>query len=253
MIGDFDIQLYDLVETPVSEVLPRIDTASGLILGSPTINGDALPPIWQLLTSLSPVVHGNKLAGAFGAYGWSGEAVPNIEYRLKALRMEVVPGIKVNFKPTEADLEKTFAWGTDFARKLTDRLQPKAKTQWRCLICGQVFEGEEAPHVCPACGASQDNFVRVIAEDEFINDSNETFVIVGGGIAALSAAEAIRKRNRQATIKLFSEEPVAVYYRTALSDYLSEDLKGQELFVHDDSWYQENQNDLLNEASVNGI
>jgi len=253
MVGDFDTQLYDLVETPVAEVLPHIDTASALILGSPTINGDALPPIWQILTSLSPVVHGNKLAGAFGAFGWSGEAVPNIEYRLKALRMDVVPGLKVNFKPTEADLEKAFAWGTDFSRKLADRLQPKAKTQWRCLICGQVFEGEEAPRVCPACGASQDNFVRVLAEDEFINDSNETYVIIGGGIAALSAAEAIRKRNRQGIIKIYSEEPVNVYYRTALSDYLSEDLSGSELFIHDQAWYQDNKIELVTQARVTAV
>jgi len=240
MMGDYDIQSYDLVDTPVEDVLNEVLTADALLVGSPTLVGDALPPIWKLLYSLSPVVHGNKLAGAFGSYGWSGEAVPNIESRLRALRMQVVPGLKINFKPSDAQLEKAFEWGVNFGRRLNDYLAPKSKTSWRCLVCGQVFQGEEPPNVCPACGVSRDNFVRVQAEDEFINDTQDTYIIVGGGIAALTAAEAIRKRDRTGTIKIYTNEPFPVYYRTALAECMTERLADESLFVHPESWFREN-------------
>ncbi len=31
--------------------------------------------------------------------------------------------------------------------------------KWRCVVCGYIFEGEEAPDVCPLCGAGKDQFV----------------------------------------------------------------------------------------------
>jgi len=239
MTGDFDIRAYDLVETPVAKVLPEILAANALLIGSPTIVGDALPPIWELLTSLSPVIHGNKLAGAFGSYGWSGEAVPNIEARLRSLRMQVVPGLKVNFNPSASQLDQAYEWGVNFGRKLTDFLTPKSKTSWRCLVCGQVFQGEEPPAFCPACGVSRENFVRVQAEDEFINDTTNVYVIAGGGIAALTAAEAIRKRDRTGSIKIYSEEPFPVYYRTSLAECMVERLPEDALMVHPAGWFEE--------------
>jgi flavorubredoxin len=43
-----------------------------------------------------------KLGAAFGSYGWSGEAVPMIEDRLRRLKLRVpVPGIKARLtRPT---------------------------------------------------------------------------------------------------------------------------------------------------------
>ncbi len=92
--GNIQVELYDLVTADQAEVLNQIKWADGVLFGSPTINGDALPPIWQLLISLSPIGSDKKVASTFGSYGWSGEAVPNIEARLKQLRMKVVKGLK---------------------------------------------------------------------------------------------------------------------------------------------------------------
>ncbi len=34
--------------------------------------------------------------------------------------------------------------------------------KWRCIVCGEVFEGETHPDPCPVCGASGDeNFEEV--------------------------------------------------------------------------------------------
>ncbi len=119
IIGGIDVILFDLVENDKTEVMNEISFAKGLLLGSPTIVSDALPPIWNILTSLNAVVHKGKLAGAFGSYGWSGEAVPNIENRLKQLRLEMpVEGLKVRFNPSEEELQDAFEYGEKFGEAI---------------------------------------------------------------------------------------------------------------------------------------
>ncbi len=241
MVADFNIKSFDLVETDLSQVLPEIETADAILIGSPTLVGDTLPPVWELLSRLSPITHGHLVASAFGAYGWSGEAVPNIESRLRMLRMDVMPGLRINFKPSERNQEDAFQFGMDFAKLVLQKKAPKSQQKWRCLVCGHIYEGEEPPHVCPACGVGGENFVAAKMEDEFRNDSEERFLIVGGGIAALSAAAAIRKRNAAGIITILTEEAVKPYYRPVLSMLINSDLPDEKLYVYDDEWYQRKQ------------
>ncbi|MDD4171858.1 MAG: FAD-dependent oxidoreductase [Syntrophomonas sp.] len=253
MVADFNVKKYDLVEHSTAEVLAEIETAAGLLIGSPTLVGDTLPPVWELLTHLSPISHAHLVAAAFGAYGWSGEAVPNIEGRLRSLRMEVLPGLRINFKPSAGNLEEAFQFGMDFGKAVLEKQQDKSKKKWRCLVCGQVFEGEEPPEVCPACGVGSENFVPEKLEDEFVNDTNEKFLIVGGGIAALSAAAAIRKRNRTGSISMLTEEAFKPYYRPALSDFLSTEIPDDKFYVYDDVWYEENQVEVRTSCRVSAL
>jgi len=113
-----DIFLYDMVEVKKEDILDQIYWADGILFGSPTINSDALPPIWDILISLNPIVHGKKYASAFGSYGWSGEAVKNIEARLKQLRFKVIPGLRVEFKPSAADLSEVTKFAIEFTQDL---------------------------------------------------------------------------------------------------------------------------------------
>lgn len=122
--GDFDLHCFDLTQTPMDQVLSVLEGASGFLIGSPTINKDAAPPAWDLLTKLSPVNTSGIVAAAFGAYGWSGEAVPNMESRLRMLRMRLMPGLRFQFQPSDAQLEQAREFGRSFARALQgdDRL-----------------------------------------------------------------------------------------------------------------------------------
>ncbi|MBO8158717.1 FAD-dependent oxidoreductase [Thermosyntropha sp.] len=252
-VGEFEVKMYDLIYADKEEVLREINLADGILIGSPTINGDALPPIWELLIKLSPIVHAGKVAAAFGAYGWSGEAVPAIENRLKALRMKVLPGLKVNFKPSMREEEEAFTMGMEFGKAILNNKQDSSKNKWRCVVCGYEHEGAEPPEVCPACGVGKENFVLVEMEDEFINDTNEKFVIIGSGIAALTAAENIRKRNRTASIIMLTEEKYLPYYRPVLSDLLSEDLPEKKIYIHDEEWYRERNIEVKLGIRVSGI
>lgn len=253
MVADFNIEKYDLVEADVASVLARIEGADAILIGSPTLVGDTLPPVWELLSQLSPVTHGHLVAAAFGAYGWSGEAVPNIEARLRMLRMEVLPGLRINFKPSDRNLEDAFAFGMDFAKAVLQKKAPKSEKKWRCLVCGHIYQGEEPPAVCPACGVGQENFVAQKLEDEYVNDSDDRFLIIGGGIAALAAAGAIRQRNRTGRVTILTEEAVKPYYRPVLPEYMSTDLPAERFFVYDDEWYHRKEVEVRLACRVSGL
>lgn len=116
---DMDILFYDLGNTDLDTVLSEISQCTGLLVGSPTIVGDTLPQIWQLLSSLNPIIHKGIKASCFGSYGWSGEAVKNIHQRFTQLRFPIpVEPLSILFKPSEEDLQKAFEFGAAFAAKV---------------------------------------------------------------------------------------------------------------------------------------
>ncbi|MDA3847832.1 MAG: FprA family A-type flavoprotein [Vallitaleaceae bacterium] len=115
----FEVKMFDLVDADPEEVITELNGAKAILVGSPTILSDTLPPIWHMLTELNPIIHKGKIAGAFGSYGWSGEAVSNIEDRLKQLRFKIpVKGYRAKFNPSEVDLDGAYEFGKAFADAL---------------------------------------------------------------------------------------------------------------------------------------
>ena len=110
------VELYDLVECDLETARAAVQSADGFLLGSPTLVGDALPPIYEMLVGLNPIIHKGKPAGAFGSYGWSGEAVPKLTAQMQAIGLKLpVEGLKVRFKPSEAQLAEARQFGLGFA------------------------------------------------------------------------------------------------------------------------------------------
>ena len=64
-------------------------------------------------------------------------------------------------------------------------------------------------------------------------------VIVGNGIAGLSAAEEIRKRNDQVEIHMITQEKYYTYFRTQLSRFLATEFKVEDIYLHPEQWYKE--------------
>lgn len=117
--GVSDVRMFDLVTDDRQEAFQAIVQSDGFLLGSPTLIGDALPPVYEMLLGLNPVIHRGKVAGAFGSFAWSGEAVPNLMERLKSLRFKLpLPGLRVKLKPTEEDLANAREMGKEFAQAL---------------------------------------------------------------------------------------------------------------------------------------
>lgn len=116
---DVDILVYNLVTADMDEVLNEINQCSGLLLGSPTLLSDTLPQIWTILSSLNPVIHKGLPASCFGSYGWSGEALKNINERYKQLRLNVVSEpLGIIFRASEENLKAAYDFGLEFANKV---------------------------------------------------------------------------------------------------------------------------------------
>lgn len=65
------------------------------------------------------------------------------------------------------------------------------------------------------------------------------YVIVGGGIAAISAAKAIRDRQEAAEISIFGDESGLPYNRVKLSKGLFTDLHSDSVLIKKEKWYHE--------------
>jgi len=113
------VSLYDLEGGETEPFVDLIEEADALAFGSPTVNGDAVKPIWDLLSSLAVVDLRGKIGAAFGSYGWSGEAVPMVEDRLRGLKMRVpVSGLRVKLIPTADELTES----REFGRRLAEAM-----------------------------------------------------------------------------------------------------------------------------------
>lgn len=261
--GDVDIKMYDMVTADAGEVLGQMYWADGLLFGTPTIIGDALKPIWDLTTSIFAGTHGGKIASAFGSYGWSGEGVPHIMERLKQLRMKVYgKGLKVRFKPSEAQLEEAYEFGYNFGLSVIEGSivekkkseVPAGKRSWKCLVCGEIIQGAEPPEACPVCGVGPEQFVAVDIEAvDYSSNSNETILVAGSGIAALSACEAIRQRNKVCTVEIISSEDVFCYNRPMLTKGILSEFDALNFFTKQLDWYQENNIKLTLNTTIASI
>jgi flavorubredoxin len=125
-VDDVRVSLYDLEGGEVAPFVDLIEEADGLILGTPTINGDAVKPIWDLLSSLTVVSLKSKLGGVFGSYGWTGEGVRLVEDRLRGLKLRVpIPGLRVKLIPTDDEILECQAFGLELAQELMGLRGPR--------------------------------------------------------------------------------------------------------------------------------
>ena len=107
-----EVSIHNIVDSSVETILKDFEDAKGLLLGSPTLVGDALPPLAIILCSLNPIVHGGRVIQVYGSFGWSGEGVCNLVPRIQQLKSKcTVQPLKIKFKPTEEDDKKCVEFG----------------------------------------------------------------------------------------------------------------------------------------------
>jgi flavorubredoxin len=129
------VSLYDLQAGGDLPFVDLIEEADGLAFGSPTINGDAVKPVWDLLSSLVSIKVSNKLGAAFGSYGWSGEAINMIEDRLRGLKLRVpIKGVRARLIPTVEELEQCRDLGKQLAQHLTGKIEHRVISMSELLI-----------------------------------------------------------------------------------------------------------------------
>ena len=102
-----------------ADITSLIERCDGFIIGSPTLGGHAPTQIQTTLGIILSTAPRTHLAGVFGSYGWSGEAVDQIEEKLKDSGYRLgFETLRIKFKPTEETLQQCEAAGTEFAQSL---------------------------------------------------------------------------------------------------------------------------------------
>jgi NADH oxidase (H2O-forming) len=122
--GVTDVYLIDIETSELNFIDDQLARASGVIIGSPVINQNILPQIYQVFALINPLRDKGKLAGAFGSYGWSNEGLKIIESNLTNLKLKLAgDSLFIKFTPHEPELEKARAYGHNFGKMLIEREQ----------------------------------------------------------------------------------------------------------------------------------
>ncbi len=99
-----EAKLMKIRENHRSDIMGEILDARGVLIGSPTLHRQLFPTVADLLCYMKGLKPQNKVAGAFGSYGWSGEAVQFIVDDLKEIKLDVIePGVRAAYLPDDAE------------------------------------------------------------------------------------------------------------------------------------------------------
>jgi flavorubredoxin/flavin reductase (DIM6/NTAB) family NADH-FMN oxidoreductase RutF len=125
------------------EITQAIQNCDGFIIGSPTLGGHAPTQIQTALGIVLANATKTKLAGVFGSYGWSGEAIDVLENKLRDAHYNLgFEPIRVRFSPTATTLEQCQLAGKEFTQKL--KKAKKLRTPRQGITETQIDRTEQA-------------------------------------------------------------------------------------------------------------
>lgn len=108
--------MYDLASLEESNMIDLLEESDAIVVGSPTINGDAVKPAWDLLSCMAFLENNGKVGGVFGSYGWTGEATVMLQERMRGLKFRLpLDPLKVKLIPRPEELEACYAFGVEIA------------------------------------------------------------------------------------------------------------------------------------------
>lgn len=126
--------------------------------------------------------------------------------------------------------------------------------KWRCTVCDELFDYDKKPATCPVCGVGQELFELVEVEvSENSIEKEVDIVIIGGGVAAVNAADVVSSKNKKARITIISKEKYLPYYRTRLTEILDTEIPMERLEIKKQSWYDERNIKLMLGEEVTSI
>ena len=114
-------------QSDTAEIKAAAEKSAGFIMGSPTLGGHAPTQIQTALGVVLSAASKTQLAGVFGSFGWSGEAIDLLEGKFKDAGYSFgFDPIRVKFTPDAKTLQECEQAGTDFAQQLKKVKKTKA-------------------------------------------------------------------------------------------------------------------------------
>ncbi len=115
------VRMFNMHATHRSDVMTEVLNARAIILGSPTLNNGILPKMADIITYMKGLKPKGRIGGAFGSYGWSGEAVKILTTALEDMKIEVIePGVRIKNVPTHETLAECTELGRAVGRKIKE-------------------------------------------------------------------------------------------------------------------------------------
>ncbi|MDO9083505.1 MAG: FprA family A-type flavoprotein [Humidesulfovibrio sp.] len=106
-----------------SAVMSEVFDAAAVIVGSPTHNNGILPLVADVLTYMKGLRPQNKIAAAFGSFGWSGECVKILTEHLQGMGMDMVePAVKVKNRPDHETFQACYELGQKIGQAIKAKL-----------------------------------------------------------------------------------------------------------------------------------
>jgi len=112
------VDFCDIENIDLETLSNKVAKANAYLLGSPTINQNMLPQLYNLFALMTPIRDKGKLAAAFGAYGWSGEARQNLTSNIENMKLDSYgESMFIKFIPSPSEEENIVIFGETFADK----------------------------------------------------------------------------------------------------------------------------------------
>ncbi len=126
--GNLKVSLLDIETIPMGELESEIVLSDAILVGSPTINQNTLLPVYKLFSLINPLRDKSKIAGAFGSYGWSGEAPKIINDNLRNLKLKIFEDTAaMKFSPGNEKASMLKEYGRRFAAFVSAECDNKIK------------------------------------------------------------------------------------------------------------------------------
>jgi len=115
---DVPVDVFNVAETHLSYILPSLWTNHGVVIGSPTYEGNIFPGIRHILMDAGAKRIFNKKAAFFGSWSWSSGALREIKAMVEPYQWDVTDALEFEGAAKESVLEQAEKLGAAFGRKL---------------------------------------------------------------------------------------------------------------------------------------
>jgi len=116
-----ECKVIRLRATPMSVAIKEFWRSRGTLIGTPTLNNIMYPSVAEFLTHLRGLRPKNRIAAAFGSFGWGGGAVKEAYEEIKRMGLDTVePGLQILYRPSLEDETTCYEFGKEFAKRVKE-------------------------------------------------------------------------------------------------------------------------------------
>ncbi|MFH0762887.1 MAG: flavodoxin domain-containing protein [Candidatus Omnitrophota bacterium] len=110
------VKIFNVAVTDRTEIIKEMLDAKGFLFGSSTHDNDMLPAMAGFLELVRGLKARNRIAAAFGSYGWTGGATQEMETVLKEAGIDIASGgPSFKYQPDAKEIKACYEFGSAFA------------------------------------------------------------------------------------------------------------------------------------------